>query len=981
MTKNLCLALSLLFANLLSEGMHAQQIIENFDNITTLPGSAWIQTNMSSPLGTTSWLQGNDLVFDAFNGVTTSFIAANFNNTSGAGTISNWLISPVRTFSNGDVITFYSRKSDPDEFADRLQLRLSTAGASTNVGANATSVGDFTTVLLEINPSQILGVYPITWTQYTATIIGLAGPTSGRTALRYFVTNGGLNGANSDYIGIDNFVYTPAASLPANDNCSGAITVPVNSTCVPTIGNVANATQSLPAASCSGATGSANDDVWFKFVATQTNANVSVTGSADFDAVVEVFSNSCGSLISLGCVDMTLDAETEQLTFATLSVGSTYYIRVYDYYLGAPPTTSFSVCVVSFVPCNLTIPANAIAETEVCGGDSNGGCNSAIPTYVDITCGQTRSGRAYAEGDERDTDWYRFTLATSGTITVAGSSEFPSQFFLIDNCLNLTTLAEAFSSSCGSTTLTQSLPAGTYLLVISVGNVVEGFFNGYPCSENMDYFFNYSVSTITPTISPVGPIALCPGVSTTLTSSVGQTYLWSNGGSAQTLSVTTPGAYNVTISDPNGCSVSSSPVEVIASQVPTAIISGVPANDGCSENNITLESNAIAGSGTITSYRWYFNDSPLAGSNVPAYIATETGSYYVEVTNSNNCIFNSTAVQLNIGALPTVEINGENEICQEELLDLIAIAQGGAGNINSYQWNLDGDEIEGQLSSFFIPTESGSYTVTVSNSLGCSITSVPFVLIVLDSPIVSILGNEVICVDAPSVLNGVVTAGSGTIQTYQWLLNDVAIADAGNESYTATMAGDYSLQTVNSDGCSSISEIFSVVEASTPTSSFTFVVTGATVTFTNTSQNGISYSWDFGDDSGATSSINAVHQYALSGEYVVTLTATNGCGPVSSSQEITVIVTGVDEFENKSNLSVYPNPAKDIMYVNYNSSTGNKISWQLIDVTGRVVLNATENSSTQLTSLIIDLNGLAKGSYTFSVTDGNNFSQKIIVIQ
>lgn len=981
MTKKHYFSLVLVILTMLGLNVRAQQLTENFDNVAGLTGAGWVQTNLSNPIGSTTWMQGNDLVFDAFNGATTSFLAANFNSTAGAGTISNWIMTPVRTFNNGDVISFYSRKSSPDEFADRLQLRLSTAGASTNVGATATSVGDFTTVLIDINPTQILGVYPTEWTLFSATISGLAGPTSGRAALRYFVTNGGPDGSASDYIGVDNFVYTPASALPANDNCSGAITIPVNSTCVPTIGDVANATESMPAAMCSGATGSANDDVWFKFVATQTNANVSVTGSAEFDAVIEVFSNSCGSLISLGCTDLSLDGGTEQLLFSTLNVGSTYYVRVYDYYLGAPPTTSFSICVVSFVPCNLTIPANAIAETEICGGDSNGGCNSDTPVYVDITCGQTRSGRAYAESEERDTDWYRFTLATPATVTFTGHSEFPAQYFLVDNCTNLTTIASVYTSSCGSATMTQNLAAGTYLFVVSVGNDVEGYFSGFPCSENMDYYFTYSVSTTAPTISPAGPVALCPGASTILTSSAGQTYSWTGGGSAQTLSVTTPGTYAVTITDPNGCSVTSANVVVEAAQVPTALISGVPENGGCSENDITLESNATAGSGTISSYQWYFNTSPIGSSDAPSYTATQTGSYYVTVTNSNSCTYSSPAVNVTIGALPTVSINGTNEVCADESLDIVAIADGGAGNIIAYQWNLGGEEIGNAQTSTYVPTQTGEYTVTVSNSLGCSSTSEVFLVTINALPQVSISGQDVICGSTGAELTGDVDAGTGVVQSYQWMLNGEIIEDAEDAIYIAPQSGDYTLVVVNSADCSSVSDVFVVEDATPPTASFTYSVDNATVTFTNTSQNGNTYSWNFGDGSQFESSFDAVHVYNASDDYTVTLEVTGDCGADISTQEISVVITGIEELNNNSHLTVYPNPAKDIMYVSYNSTSGNMISWKMIDVSGREVLSATENGPSQVISKQISLNGLAKGAYTFVLTDGNNISQKSVIVQ
>ena len=185
------------------------QLTENFDVITTLPGAGWVQTNNSAPIGTSNWFQGNPTAFPAFNGATDSYIGANFNNTAGAGNISNWLITPNFTIKNGDQISFYTRTSVDNMWADRLQVRMSTNAASSNVGVGATAVGDFTNLLLDINPGLALSTYPMVWTQYTITVTGLSAPTSGRFAFRYFVTNGGPSGANSDYIGIDNFVYTP----------------------------------------------------------------------------------------------------------------------------------------------------------------------------------------------------------------------------------------------------------------------------------------------------------------------------------------------------------------------------------------------------------------------------------------------------------------------------------------------------------------------------------------------------------------------------------------------------------------------------------------------------------------------------------------------------------------------------------------------------------------------------------------------------
>ena len=162
-----------------------------------------MQTNHSTTIGTTGWFQGNSAVFPAQGGAATSYIGANFNNTTNADTISNWLLTPPLTLQNGAVLTFWTRTVDAPAFPDRLQVRMSTNGASTNVGTTATDVGDFTTLLLDINPTYTLTGYPNVWTQFTVTVSGVASPTTGRLALRYFVENGGPSGANSDYIGID----------------------------------------------------------------------------------------------------------------------------------------------------------------------------------------------------------------------------------------------------------------------------------------------------------------------------------------------------------------------------------------------------------------------------------------------------------------------------------------------------------------------------------------------------------------------------------------------------------------------------------------------------------------------------------------------------------------------------------------------------------------------------------------------------------
>jgi hypothetical protein len=191
------------------------QFTENFADITTLPAQGWVTINSSTPVGTTGWFQGNQNVFPAQAGANNSYIAADFHNTTGANTISNWLLMPPRTFYNGNTLRFWTRTRADIPFPDRLEVRFSANGASTNVGTGATAVGDFTTLLLSINPNLEVGGYPSNWTPFTVTISGLPlcgfSGLRGRIAFRYFVTNAGPGGENSDYIGIDS-VYLDTSS-------------------------------------------------------------------------------------------------------------------------------------------------------------------------------------------------------------------------------------------------------------------------------------------------------------------------------------------------------------------------------------------------------------------------------------------------------------------------------------------------------------------------------------------------------------------------------------------------------------------------------------------------------------------------------------------------------------------------------------------------------------------------------------------------
>jgi hypothetical protein len=208
---------------------------EDFDTLSKAVGRGWVIANNSKPIGTLPWVQGfnylsihheydgklgatNTGQLGGFSGVAVSasgsdFVMATADCGHGRAVISNWLISPEIEIKNGDKITFYSRTvANPAVSADRLQVRVNTVDASANVGREANSTGNFSEVLLDINPEYALendGSYPEAWTKFTATVSGMPGKTAkkSRVAFRYFVENGGPAGANSTGIGIDKFEF------------------------------------------------------------------------------------------------------------------------------------------------------------------------------------------------------------------------------------------------------------------------------------------------------------------------------------------------------------------------------------------------------------------------------------------------------------------------------------------------------------------------------------------------------------------------------------------------------------------------------------------------------------------------------------------------------------------------------------------------------------------------------------------------------
>lgn len=198
--------------------------------------------------------------------------------------------------------------------------------------------------------------------------------------------------------------------------------------------------------------------------------------------------------------------------------------------------------------------------------------------------------------------------------------------------------------------------------------------------------------------------------------------------------------------------------------------------------------------------------------------------------------------------------------------------------------------------------------------------------------------------------------------TYAWNTGETT------QSILVETSGTYSVTITNpGTGCTSTDEIeISIIEM--PVSGFDYLLADLTCSFTNTSLNGTTYNWDFGDGS-MSDEINPVHIYALAGVYNVTLAATNECNTDVLSQ---VVEWPLSINSNPINiLHLSPNPANEMVKIKLNNNTYSQAKLRMINSLGENVYT-TEILNSEFN---IYLTEIPPGIYTLILTEKD---QKII---
>ena len=303
---------------------------------------------------------------------------------------------------------------------------------------------------------------------------------------------------------VQNICIQTTPPPPTNDNCSGAKpfpAFPTDGSCS-SLNNQSNASSTnsnvTPSGACTSNSGTPTNDVWFSFVAPSTLVNFTATWvSGETDVYWQVFSGTCGSTMNaILCTDNNTGG-----TISGLTVGQTYYIRMYSYFTG---TTVQNLCLTN--PCpfgtpNNDLPCNAINITLGSIASGNNGCSFNI--------GEPATPSCWTSGNV-NTVWYSFVAPANGNVmirTAPGTLTETQIAIYSGTCGAGLTLLDCNDDApdCGFTSLTISeltvtglVSGSTYYIAVDGNDDLTGTFAITVINKNSTYPSSSGQECVTP---------------------------------------------------------------------------------------------------------------------------------------------------------------------------------------------------------------------------------------------------------------------------------------------------------------------------------------------------------------------------------------------------------------------------------------------------------------------------------------------------
>lgn len=410
------------------------------------------------------------------------------------------------------------------------------------------------------------------------------------------------------------------------------------------------------------------------------------------------------------------------------------------------------------------------------------------------------------------------------------------------------------------------------------------------------------------------------------------TYNWSTGASSQGVSNLSPGSYRITVTDANGCTGIQN---FTITEPETALeISGNHNDINCTGNSIGSISLTVNGGTPPYNYLWSNGSSQQNISNLSA------NTYSVTVTDANGC----TAQRSQTISQPAGELNvisaTTNLLCYESGTGRIDITAVAGTAPYAFQWSTGStDEDLNNLTA-------GTYTVTVTDNNGCSLTNTLFITQPQEKLNAVTDATRVGCYGESSGSIDLTLSGGTAPYSIQWS-NGLT-----NEDISQVAAGSYTVTVTDANGCTIAEQINLTQPASPLTSSITIndvkcygdasgqiqaQLSGGTGPYT--------YAWN-------SQSGNNIFDQLTAGSYQLSVTDANGC---ILQQSITV---------NEPQAPLLANTQITNIDCNGNSSGS-----AILQVNGGTApySYAWSNNTTNA-----GISGVSNGQYSYTITDANN---------
>ena len=163
-----------------------------------------------------------------------------------------------------------------------------------------------------------------------------------------------------------------------------------------------------------------------------------------------------------------------------------------------------------------------------------------------------------------------------------------------------------------------------------------------------------------------------------------------------------------------------------------------------------------------------------------------------------------------------------------------------------------------------------------------------------------------------------------------------------------------------------------IVVLGPPVPSFTFLQSGLTADFTNTSTNADSVWWDFGDGTLGSSLDSPSHSYSTLGTFDVWLYSYNECFVDSTMLQVTTDDVGILGKENQ--LTIFPNPSNSVVVI---SGLTPDSKLEIINLLGEKIITVSVKSNQES----IDVSDLAAGTYFIKISNSKGQVTKKLAVK